>query len=133
PLQVTRDAASHLYPRWSDDSASIVYYQPPADGEAEGAIWEVPALGGGARRLASSIGGADISHDGKRLVFPRVANGRMELAVSARDGSEIERLVDLEPGYYYMTPRWSFDGRFVACQRGTASTFDIFVVSTSDG
>ena len=133
PLQITRDAADHLYPRWSPDSSSVLYYRPPSDGEFDGAIWEVPALGGGPRRLASSVGGVDVSHDGTRLVFPRFANGRMELAVAARDASDATTLAELEPGYYYMTPRWSFDDRHVAYQRGTASTFDIFVVSTEGG
>jgi Tol biopolymer transport system component len=132
-LPVTQGAADHLYPRWSIDSASIVYYQPPLEGQSDGAIWEVPALGGAARRLVTSIGGADISHDGKRIVFPRFMDGRMELAVAARDGTDAKALAVLETGYQYATPRWSFDGRFVAYQRGTGSAFDIFVVSADGG
>ncbi|MBI3050336.1 MAG: PD40 domain-containing protein [Acidobacteria bacterium] len=56
-LQLTRDAADHVYPRWSPDSASILYYSPALDGNSPGAIWEIPALGGPARRIASSLGG----------------------------------------------------------------------------
>ena len=63
-------------------------------------------------------------------MFPRFANGRMELAVSARDASDLKTLAELEPGSYYITPRWSFDDRLVAYQRGTGRAFDIFVVST---
>jgi Tol biopolymer transport system component len=133
PLQVTRDSVDHLYPRWSADSASIIYYQPPPEGTADGAIWEIPALGGAAHRITASAGSADISHDGKRLVFPRFANGRMELAIAARDGTDAKALAVLETGYQYVTPRWSFDDRLVAYQRGTASAFDIFVVAADGG
>jgi Tol biopolymer transport system component len=133
PLQITRVAADHLYPRWSPDSASIFYYQPPEDGESVGAIWEIPALGGGPRRITGSAGGADISHDGKRLVFPRFANGRMELVVSARDASDVKTLAEIDSGNYYVTPRWSFDDRLVAYQRGSSNSFDIFIVSTDGG
>ena len=133
PLQVTRDSSDHLYPRWSPDSASIIYYQPMPDDQAGGAISEIPALGGAARRLTTSTGGADISHDGTRLVFPRFENGRMELAISARDGTGPRSLTALEIGYQYVTPRWSFDDRLIAYQRGTASAFDIFVVSVDGG
>jgi serine/threonine protein kinase/Tol biopolymer transport system component len=133
PLQVTRDIADHLYPRWAADSASIIYYQPSPEGTSDGAVWEIPALGGASRRIAASAGGADLSHDGQRLVFPRFASGRMELATSARDGTNPKTLAVLETGYQYITPRWSFDDRLVAYQRGTANTFDIFVVSADGG
>jgi len=133
PLQVTRDTSDHLYPRWAPDSASIVYYQPPPEGESAGAIWEVPALGGAARRLADAAGGVDISHDGTRLVFPRFEAGRMALVVSARDGTGARVVTELQTGYQYITPRWSFDDRLIAYQRGTASAFDIFVVPADGG
>jgi Tol biopolymer transport system component len=66
-------------------------------------------------------------------VFPRFENGRMELVVSARDGTRPKMLAALETGYQYITPRWSFDDRLIAYQRGTASAFDIFVVSVDEG
>ncbi len=132
-LQITRDAADHLYPRWSPDSASILYYSPAADGNSPGAIWEIPALGGPARRIASSLGGGDINHDGSRIVFPRLVDGRMELAVTARDGSSATAIAPLEPGYYYMTPRWSRDDRSIAYQRGVSNVHEIFVVPAEGG
>lgn len=133
PLQITRDAADHLYPRWSPDSASIFYYQAAEAGQSTGSIWEIPALGGGPRRIASSVGGVDISHDAKRLVFPRLMDGHMQLVVSTRDGADVKVLTELEPAYYYLTPRWSFDDRLVAYVRGHTNTFEIFVVSTDRG
>jgi eukaryotic-like serine/threonine-protein kinase len=134
PLRLTQDTeADHLYPRWSPDSASIIYYRTPTAGESTGSIWEIPALGGGPRRIASGTGGADISHDGQRLVFPRFVDGRMQLATSNRDGADAKVVTDLEPGFYYLTPRWSLDDRKVAYVRGRANTFEIFVVSLDRG
>jgi Tol biopolymer transport system component len=132
-LQLTRDAADHLYPRWSPDSASILYYSPALDGNSPGAIWEIPALGGPARRIASSLGGGDISRDGSRIVFPRLAGGRMELAVTGRDGSNARTLAPLEWGFYYLTPRWSPDDRLIAYQRGVSNVHEIFVVPAEGG
>ena len=77
PLQITRDAGEHLEPRWSQDSAAIIYYTPPPKGDAQGTLWEVSALGGTPRRLVSSMSGADVSHDGKRLTFFRL-NGNAD-------------------------------------------------------
>jgi len=132
-LQITRDAVDHLYPRWSPDSSSVFYYAPGADGNSPGAIWEVPALGGAARRIASSLGGADISRDGSRIVFPRLTDGRMELAVASRDGSNAKALAPLERGYYYLTPRWSRDDRLIAYQRGVSNVHEIFIVPAGGG
>lgn len=132
-LQLTREAADHLYPRWSPDSASIIYYRKPRAGETAGALWEMPALGGGPRRIAASVGAGDISHDGKRVVFPRIADGRMQLAVSTRDGADVRMLTALEPTYYYSTPRWSFDDGMVAYVRGHTNSYEVFVVSLDRG
>ena len=132
-LQLTHDAADHLYPRWAPDSTSVLYYSPAPDANTPGALWEIPALGGTGRRITSSLGGGDISHDGQRIVFARVADGGMELALSARDGSGLKTIAPLETGYYYLTPRWSRDDRFIAYQRGVANAHEILVVASEGG
>ncbi|HEY7159823.1 MAG TPA: protein kinase, partial [Acidobacteriota bacterium] len=68
PLQITHDLSDHLYPRWSSDSASLLYYTP-SETKSNGVIWEVSALGGSPRRILDSIGGVDLSHDGKQIAF----------------------------------------------------------------
>src|SRR5262249_17408311 len=40
PLQVTRDAADHLEPRWMSDSSALVYFVPAA-GSVNGSLWQV--------------------------------------------------------------------------------------------
>ena len=86
-LQLTRDDADHESPRWAPDGASLIYYSPPAEGERQGDIWEVPALGGAPRRIANAIGGGDISHDATRIAFFRSEQNQVHLVTSSRDGS----------------------------------------------
>jgi len=40
------------------------------------------ALGGTARPIATSIGGGDISHDGKHVAYLRTQEGQIELAIA---------------------------------------------------
>ncbi len=131
-LQLTRDEADHEAPRWAPDGAALLYYSPPLD-DAQGTLWEVPALGGSPRRVASSIGGGDISHDGKRVAFFRFAQDQIELVVAARDGSDARAIASLPLGQYYLSPRWSPDDTQIAFQRGFVFTHDIFAVSSNGG
>ncbi|HEY3204943.1 MAG TPA: protein kinase [Thermoanaerobaculia bacterium] len=116
-LQITRDPTDHLYPRWSRDSSSILYFSPPLEGEEAGSLWEVSALGGTPRRLANSLSGADASSADDHIAFFRLGTNKIELVVAKRDGSDRRVMVALEPGYDYATPRWSPDGRTLAYER----------------
>ncbi len=133
-LQLTRDAADHLYPRWSRDSSSLIYFTPPIEGEEAGSIWEISALGGAPRRLASSLSGADLSPTDE-LAFFRLSSGKIELVAAKRDGSDIRVMVpELERGYLYDSPRWSPDGKSIAYERsyhGSPSD-GIFAVSSGE-
>jgi len=53
PLRITSDALDHESPRWAPDGTSLVYYSPPREGEPQGTLWEVAALGGSPRRISS--------------------------------------------------------------------------------
>ena len=132
-LQLTRDDVDHEAPRWAPDGASLVYYCPPAEGESQGTVWEVPALGGSPRRVTSSIGGADISHDGTRIAFFRFEKDEIHLIVSSRDGAAPRVIARLPLGSYYLSPRWAPDDQSIAYQRGYVFTHDIFAVSANGG
>ena len=127
PLQITRDEVDHLYPRWSPDSSSLLYYTPSSS-ESHGTIWEISALGGSPRRITDSIGGVDVSRDGTRIAFFRFQNGQVELAVANRNGVNPKTVVRLDPAFNYFFPRWSPDGRWIGYQRGIVFDFDIFIV-----
>ena len=134
PLQITREALDHQFPRWSPDSSSIVYFSPAASGEMQGTLSEIPALGGVPRRITSSLGGgADVSLADGRLAFFRLAEGRIQLVTARMDGSSVEAVAQFAPAMYYLYPRWSPDGKWIALQRGDSIRFDVFVVAASGG
>jgi len=132
PLQITRDAADHEYPRWSPDSSSIFYFSPAVSG-AQGNISEISALGGVPRRVVDSVGSADVSPTDGRLTFFRVAKERIQLVATSVDGSKVDVVAEFAPVSYYLHPRWSPDGRWIAFQRGDSVRFDIFVTQSTGG
>jgi Tol biopolymer transport system component len=132
PLQVTRDDADHEEPRWMPDSSALVYYTPATGGS--GQLWQVSALGGPPRRLAASLGGGDVSHDGKRLaLFQRTSEG-IALVMAPLDGGRADTALVVSPEWWCGQPRWSPDDRAVAFHRAGLS-FDtrIEVVDAAGG
>jgi eukaryotic-like serine/threonine-protein kinase len=131
PVQITKDAVDHRFPRWSADAAALFYFSPPAAGEAQGTIWSIPALGGSPRPVTRSIGGADIGRNGRVASFS-LANGQVQLITTALDGSDTRAIARFDAGYYQY-PRWSPDGRWIAFQRGDGVRWDVFVVPVQGG
>jgi len=129
PLAITKDDADHYGPRWAPDSASLIYY-------TAGAIWEVPALGGTARKIVSALGPGDFSHDGKSLAYFRLQDGATELALGARDQSTARAVTKLSGGTVYSNLRWSPDDQSLAFQaEGTGTSFvsKLMVAAVSSG
>jgi Tol biopolymer transport system component len=133
PLQITRDPVDHEYPRWSPDSSSILYFSAAASGELQGSIWEIPALGGVPRRVVNSVGGADVSPTDGRLALFRLAKEGIQLVTAPTDGSKFDVVAQFAPATYYLYPRWSPDGRWIAFQRGDTVRFDVFVAPAAGG
>ncbi|HTA23478.1 MAG TPA: LpqB family beta-propeller domain-containing protein [Terriglobales bacterium] len=134
PLQVTNSPGAHLEPRWSQDSAAIIYFTPPTGGSTQGALWEVSALGGAPRQLVSSMSGGDVSHDGKRLTFFRLNGRQIELVVADRDGSNPRVLTQAAPTFSYRQPRWSPDDNSIAYLHSQENwSDDVYVVSSTGG
>ena len=123
PLQVTRDDLDHEEPRWAPDSSALIYYTPAAKRGEDGTVWEVSALGGWPRRVASATGGGDISHDGQRIALFQSSGDQLALMTVAHDGSHAERVTLLPAGYAYTSPRWSPDDRSIAFQRASSVSF----------
>jgi serine/threonine-protein kinase len=139
PLQVTHDAADHEQPRWTPDSSSLVYFTPASTPGEQGTLWEVSALGGERRRLASAISGADISHDGRYLATLTLRGNQRELTTLTRDGAHTVRTQAVglgDAGFNAGSVRWSPDDRWLSFQQEAVSLgFDgrIFIVPASGG
>jgi serine/threonine protein kinase len=133
PLQITRNAVDHQCPRWSPDSSSILYFSPAVSGALQGSIWEISALGGVPHRFVNSVGCPDVSQTDGRLALFRLAQEGIELVTASPDGSRFDVVAQFTPAMYYLYPRWSPDGRWIAFQRGDSLRFDIFVVPASGG
>jgi len=134
PLQITNGEGSHLEPRWSQDSAAIIYFTPPPEGDAQGTLWEVSALGGTPRQLVSSMSGADVSHDGKRIAFFRLNGKQMELVVADRDGSNPRVLTQAVASFSYRQPRWAPDDSTIAYLHSVEFwADDIYLVPSAGG
>jgi serine/threonine protein kinase len=133
PLQITRDAVDHEFPRWSPDSSSILYFSPAVSGAIQGSIWEVPTFGGVPRRVVDSVGGTDVSPTDGRLALFRLAKEGIQLVTTSEDGSRFDLVAQFTPTTYYLYPRWSPDGKWIAFQRGDTIRFDIFVAPANRG
>ena len=133
PLQITHDPVDHEYPRWSPDSGSIFYFAAAAPGERQGSIWEIPALGGVPRRVVNSVGGADVSQVDGRLAFFRLAKEGVQLVTASTDGAAVDVVAGFAAATYYLYPRWSPDGKWIAFQRGDTVRFDVFVAPAAGG
>ena len=131
PVQITSDPADHESPRWAPDGNSLVYFSPGGPGQAPGAIWSIPGLGGSPRRVIDSTGGGDVSRNGRLSCF-RLAGERVQLVTAALDGTDAQ-VIAQSAGGYHLHPRWSPDGEWIAFQRGDGVRYDIFVISRSGG
>ena len=110
PLVLTKDDVDHYVPRWAPDSSSVIYFTPGGQPGDPGTIWEIPALGGTPRRLMTSLGPGDLSHDGTRLAFFRFQDGATELALASRDRNDTRAIAKLPAGSM-SNLRWSPDDR----------------------
>ena len=133
PLQLTRDPVDHEAPRWSPDSSSILYFSPAVSGAVQGSLWEMPALGGVPRRVVNTVGGADVNQTDGRLALFRLAKEGIQLVTAPADGSRFDVVAEFAPATYYLYPRWSPDGRWIAFQQGDSIRFDVFVAPSIGG
>jgi Tol biopolymer transport system component len=135
PLQITRDDFDHDQPRWTPDSSSLIYFVPSATPGEHGTILEISVNGGEPRRVASALGGGDISHDGRRIALFRFEDKGIALVLVTRDGSGTHEVKQVRPNSQYDYPRWSPDDRWIAFQQDNLAGFNkrVFVVPAAPG
>jgi eukaryotic-like serine/threonine-protein kinase len=134
PLQITHDDLDHDHPRWTPDSSSLLFFTGATEGNT-GMLAEVSALGGTPRRIAPAEGEGDISHDGRLIATFRRRDTRTVLAILARDGSRVEREMNLPPLAEFTSPRWSPDDRSIAFVGAIEIAFNrsIYVIDANGG
>ena len=107
PVQLTFDDRPASRPRWSAQGDRIVY------SSVGNGIWSVRSLGGAPRQIIRGGRNADLSRDGRRLVFERGA----DIFIAGTDGSD-ERLLprpqQLKPYFGDSWPTFSPDGQSIA-------------------
>jgi Tol biopolymer transport system component len=107
PVQLTFDDSPASRPRWSAEGDRIVYSRVGKG------IWSVSPLGGQPRQIVSDGRNADLSRDGRRLVFERAG----EVVIAGRDGSDTTVWPRPRPQTPYSGDSWptfSPDGRSLA-------------------
>ena len=134
PLPITADDADHLFPRWTPDSTSLVYFSPATPGDRQGTLFVTPALRGSARRVASSMGAADVRARDGRLTYFRLVESKIELVTAPLDASTVDVVARFDPTSGFHTyPRWSPLGDRIAYQAGQSLNQEIYVVPAGGG
>jgi len=124
-----------------------VYYTVNDEENPQGALFQVPVLGGTPKKLISGVSQPiSISHDGKQIAFGRYhLNGTEdELFVANIDGSNERRIITVaEPNWLGgSNPEWSPDGKSIVVAYGSENKNEAtglnlgmtpIVVSVTDG
>ena len=97
----------------------LVYFTRVDEQDPLGAVYEVPVLGGTARKILVSVTSAiTFSPDGKRIAFTRYAEPGESFVMAANiDGSDERKLATRKQPQFFSSYglSWSPDGEMIAC------------------
>ena len=134
PNQITFDDADHQFPRWTPDSSWLMYFSPASPGDRQGTLYLIPALRGQAKTVVSSMGAGDVRASDNRITYFRLVEKTIELVTAPLDVSSVTVLARFDPtSGFYMFPRWSPDGKWIAYQAGENVEQEIYIVPAGGG
>jgi Tol biopolymer transport system component len=127
PIQITFGDVPAVRPRWSAQGDRIIYSR------RGGGIWSVPPLGGEPREIVKDGWNADVSPDGRQLVFERVG----QIFIAGADGAGATQLPRvphrLIEHYGDSWPTFSPDGASIAVFLGEQGRYGDYWIIPSDG
>jgi Tol biopolymer transport system component len=127
PVQLTFGNVPASRPRWSPHGDRIVY------STVGNGIWSVPSLGGEPRQIIRDGRNADLSRDGRRLVFERAG----EIFIAGADGSGTRVLPlrprSLNPYDADTWPTFSPDGQSIALFLAEEGRYGDYWILPSNG
>jgi serine/threonine protein kinase/dipeptidyl aminopeptidase/acylaminoacyl peptidase len=123
-VQITQSATGQCNGTTFSPDGESVYYTFFEKKDTQGALYQVPVLGGTSRKILTNIVGAPaFSHDGKRIAFERAAPaaGESSLVVANADGGNEQQIASLKSPEFFtvLGISWSPDNKLIAAGVGT--------------
>jgi Tol biopolymer transport system component/DNA-binding winged helix-turn-helix (wHTH) protein len=121
---------------------TFVYYVAQMPGQAAGALYQIPLLGGAPKHILSGVDSpVALAPDGQAAAFVRRYPARAEtaLVIARLDRTEERQLLARRRPELIVTqgPAWSADGKLLACAAGNGmpgeSAFQILVINLASG
>jgi len=119
-----------FFPAIAPDGEQIAFVEPLDDAN----IWQLAPAGKPRKLIASNHAdhSAQISPDGRRIVFVSDRSGGEELWICRADGSNQQQLTQRN-GAPTGSPRWSPDGRWIIFDSREDGNSELFVISAEGG
>ncbi len=113
----------------------FIYYVANEKGSLTPNLYQIPALGGNARRLIANVGSAiAFSPDGQQLAFVRNLPdaGEDALIIAAANGSGERKLAVRKLPNFFRSVAWSPDGKTIVCGAGSlVPSYNTYLVEVS--